>query len=118
MRRRVAQQLSNRLAREVAAYLDRRRREALTAPADLRTPPSSRRAQEWDPQLDLSLALDCALRHLDPPTLDALHALADRRPLAEIARRHGLTHAAVRQRLTRARRRLQPELANFHRVVA
>ncbi len=118
LRRRVAQQLASRMARAVAQHLEQRRREAPTAPADLRTPPAPSGTQGWDPQLDLSVALHRALRQLDPPTRDALYALANHQPLAEIARRHGLTHAAVRQRLTRARRRLQPELASFHRAVA
>lgn len=118
LRRRVAQQLSGRVSRAVADHLEQRRREAPIAPTDLQSAASLDVSKPPDAQLELSVALDRAMGRLDAPTRDALRALANHEPLADVAERHGLTHAAVRQRLTRARRRLQPQLANFHRAVA
>ncbi len=46
----------------------------------------------------------------------ALYALAYHEPLADIADRHGLSPAAVRQRVTRARKRLQPDLTAYRRA--
>jgi hypothetical protein len=118
LRRRVAQQLASRLSKHVARHLDRRRRESPTAPGVLWAAHGRERVQVWETHLDVSLVLDRALEQLDTPTRDAFVALANHEPLAEIADRHGLSHAAVRQRVSRARRRLQPELAPYRRAVA
>ncbi len=117
LRRRVAQQLTSQLSRIVAQHVARRRREAPTAPAALRSAPQLPGSDRWDPHPELSLELDRALHQLDPATRDALYALAYDQPLAEIARRHGLSYAAVRQRVSRARRRLQPDLTTYRRAV-
>lgn len=115
LRRRVAQQLASQLSRIVAQHLARRRRESPTAPTMLRRARHPSCADPWDPHPDLSLELDRALDQLDAATRDALYALAYDEPLAEIAHRHGLSHAAVRQRVTRARKRLQPDFTAYRR---
>ena len=56
------------------------------------------------------------LAALDEPTRESLLALANHEPLVGVAARHGLSYDAVRQRVTRARKRLQPELAVYHRA--
>jgi DNA-directed RNA polymerase specialized sigma24 family protein len=71
-----------------------------------------------DEHTELSAALADMLGRLDDPTRDGLRALAEREPLEAVAAEHGLTHAALRQRVTRARHRLQPQLAPFMRTVA
>ena len=68
-----------------------------------------------DPHPELSDALAEALTDLDPATVDALRASADGAPLYEVAALHDMDAAALRQRLLRARRRLQPDLAAFQR---
>lgn len=83
-----------------------------------RSPGPADAAASWDtnPHPDLTLDLDRALHTLDEPTRDSLLALANREPLAAVAERHGLSYDAVRQRVTRARKRLQPELATYRRA--
>ena len=116
LRRRVARKLTSRLSKIVAAHLQRHRREYPTATASLHARPDAAPGCDWDPHPDLSLDLDRALDSLDAPTRDSLLALANREPLAGVAARHGLSYAAVRQRVSRARRRLQPELAVYRRA--
>lgn len=116
LRRRVAQHLARHLARLVAHHLHRHRRESPTAPTLLEASWPRPAGSAREGPLDLSLALDRALGRLDRPTRDAFYALADDKPLEPVADRHGLSHAAVRQRVVRARRRLQPELATYRRA--
>ncbi len=116
LRRRVAQQLTTRVAKAAARQVARRRREQPTAPLVLPTLTARPPVAVTDGQLELSLTLERLLGRLDPPTRDGIRALADRVSLAEVAARHGMTHAAVRQRVTRARRRLQPALAGYRRT--
>ena len=116
LRRRVARKLTSRLSAVVAQHLQRRRRECPIAPGSLHTHRDAAPGWNWDPHPDLPLELGRALEALDPPTRDSLLALANHEPLAGIAAQHGLSYAAVRQRVSRARRRLQPELAAFHRA--
>lgn len=118
LRRRVARRLINRLSRIVAQHLKRRARESPTDDAILRAHHGSVPGWDSDPNPDLTLHLDRALGRLDPATRESLVALANREPLAEVAARHGLSYAAVRQRVTRARRRLQPELVVYRRAAA
>jgi len=115
LRRRIARKLTNRLGKIVAKHLTRRQRERPTAAAGLHARPDATPGWDWDPHPDLTLQLDRALGSLDTATRESLLALANHEPLAGIAARHGLSPAAVRQRVSRARRRLQPELAAFHR---
>jgi DNA-directed RNA polymerase specialized sigma24 family protein len=116
LRRRVARKLINRLSRVVIQHLNRRGRECPADAASLHAHQSVVPGWDFDPHPDLSLHLDQALQSLDAPTRESLLALANREPLAEVAARHGLSYAAVRQRVTRARQRLQPELAVYHRT--
>ena len=116
LRRRVARTLTSRLSRVVAQDLDRRQRECPVASASLHGRQDAARGWERDPHPDLTLKLDRVLDSLDAPTRDSLIALANRDPLVQVAERHGLSYAAVRQRVSRARKRLQPELADYHRA--
>ncbi len=68
------------------------------------------------PVPELRAALVAALDQVDVATREALLALADDGSpgrIAEIAGRHQITPAALRQRLHRARGRLQPQLAHW-----
>lgn len=118
LRRRVARRLINRLSRIVAQHLTRRARECPTDNAILHAHHATVPSWDFDPHPDLTLQLDLALETLDVPTRESLVALANREPLAEVAARHGLSYAAVRQRVTRARRRLQPDFASYRRAAA
>ena len=115
LRRRVARTLTSRLSRVVAQHVDRRRREHPVATATLQARQAATPGWNWDPHPDLSLDLDRALDTLDQPTRDSLLALARHEPLSTVAERHDLSYDAVRQRVSRARRRLQPELAAYRR---
>lgn len=117
-RRRIARVLQHRMVREVARHLRRRDREHVTAPVRLRALQPDVPALLDNPHPELTLALARALRPLDDTTRDGLWALADHEPLAEVAARHAITHAALRPRITRARRQLQSELAIYHREPA
>lgn len=114
-RRRIARILQHRMVREVARHLRRREREHLTAPVRLNTLQPAVPALLDSPHPELTLALARALHPLDGITRDGLWALANHEPLAEVAARHAITHAALRQRVTRARQQLQSELATYHR---
>lgn len=114
-RRRIALILQHRMVREVARHLRRRDRERLTMPVALRALQPGCPAPIVDPHPELSLALARSLRPLDGATRDGLWALANQEPLDEVAARHGLSHAALRQRVTRARRQLRSELGGYRR---
>ncbi len=117
LRSTVAQRLSARMSVQVRRHIDRQNREELTDPTRLyiHLPPDP---DNRDVHTELSAALADMLGRLDGPTRDGLRALADRQPLETVAAEHGLSHAALRQRVTRARHRLQPQLAPFMRTVA
>lgn len=117
LRRHVAQRLTSRLSLEVSLYLGRRDRERAAEQDDLAASAHAM-IEEWDPPLDLSIDLGRLLDGLDEATREGLWALAYGRPLTEVAERHGLSHAALRQRVTRARLRLQPQLAHYRREAA
>jgi hypothetical protein len=63
----------------------------------------------------LTDVVDRALGRLDAATSAGLRAVAMRRPLSAVAADHDLTHAALKQRVARARRQLRPQLAAFAR---
>jgi hypothetical protein len=117
LRSTVAQRLSARMSAQIRRHIDRHDREELTDPTYLHIhlPPAP---DGQDEHTELSAALADMLGRLDDPTRDGLRALAEREPLEAVAAEHGLTHAALRQRVTRARHRLQPQLAPFMRTVA
>jgi DNA-directed RNA polymerase specialized sigma24 family protein len=86
---------------------------------DVRIPADRKEAAHghgWDDHPNLSDELHRALAEFDRVTRDALFALADHEPLYDVARRHGMSYPAVRQRVSRARRALRPELAGYRRV--
>ena len=116
LRRRVARKLTSRVSRVVAQHVSRRRRECPVATANLQAQQHAAATWDWNPHPDLTLDLDRALQALDEPTRDSLLALANREPLVAVAERHGLSYDAVRQRVTRARKRLQPEFAGYRRA--
>lgn len=116
LRRRVARTLTNRLSQVVAQHLRRRQRECPVATASLHGRQDAAPGWEGDPHPDLTLDLGRLLDSLDAATRHCLIAGANRDPLIQVAKRHGLSYAAVRQRVTRARKRLQPELAAYRRA--
>ena len=116
LRRRVARRLTTGVSKVVAQHLSRRRWESPIATATLHARQDPAPGWDWDPHPELSLHLDRALHSLDAPTRESLLALANHEPLVGVAQRHGLSYAAVRQRVTRARKRLQPELAAYRRA--
>jgi len=117
LRRRVMQHCCRHMARTVARHLARQRREIPTDPAALRVTKSAPDTQWADPHVDLGLVLDRVLAALDPPTRDGFLALANQQPLELVAARHGLNNNALRGRMTRARKRLRPQLAGYIRTV-
>lgn len=108
LRRSISLRLSSRMTRICQAHLRRRNRERLVGDRHVHLA-----AYDPTPTPDLTADLVRLLDELDAPTREALLALSDHAPLAEVATRHQLTHAALRQRVVRARRRLQPELAGY-----
>lgn len=116
VRRRVAQRLTLRVSNAAAVHVARRHRERPTAPVTLARACGSVDDPDHTEHLDLRIALDGVLRELDSPTRDAFCALADGWALAGVAQRHGLSHGAIRQRVSRARTHLQAELAGFVRA--
>lgn len=120
LRRRVVRRVTRALAANVARHLERRKHERLIPASRLPTiPADSVPDPVVDPHLlDLSVELDRVLARFDAATRDGLVALAEHEPLTRVAERHGLSHAAIRQRVTRARRQLAPELAGYRRVAA
>jgi len=117
LRRRVVQHSCRFVSRRVDQYLARRAHEIATDPADLAHTGWTPVQGSPDPHLDLSIALDEALARLDAPTRDAFLALANHRPLDDVVDRYHLTYDTVRNRVKRARVRLQPQLAGYVRAV-
>lgn len=118
LRRRIARQLVHRIGGIVADHLGRSQREEPVEPIQLSTHHAA--VQAPSETTDDRLAEDLArlLSELDVASRDALLALAEHVPLYEIADRHELTYAAIRQRVTRARKQLRSELAAYRRVPA
>ena len=118
LRRQVSKRLTCRMSAAMVMYLRRRRTEVGDphgrALADAAIGPFD----AWPVPADLTLELERLLRGLDRPSLEGLWALADEEPLADIAQRYGLSYGALRQRVTRARQRLQADLAQYRRVAA
>ena len=112
LRRQVAQQITHRMRRLVERELVRRQLERAVDPARL---PRVEVADDVEPHPELTDALELMLSQLDRPTSAGLRATACRLPLAQVAADHGLTKAALKQRMARARRQLRPQLAGFAR---
>lgn len=114
MRRRVALRLMSRMSDAVGRHVRRRTIERATDPliVSATDPPPV----QTDTHLELSIALDRVLGRLEPATRDAFRALADERSLEEVARRHDVPTSTLRQRVVRARPRLQEQLAGYQRT--
>ena len=115
LRRRVARQLTHRVSNVVARHLHRRRHERPVGPSLLHVRQEVADGRGWDDHPHLSDDLHRALAEFDAITRDALLAMANHEPLYEVADRHGLSYLAIRQRVSRARKTLRPELAAYHR---
>lgn len=109
LRRSVSLRLSSRMTRITQAHLRQRRNERPLGDDHV----VHLAASDPEPQPDLAADLARLLAQLDAATREALIALSDHAPIAEVATRHQLTHAALRQRVVRARRKLQPALAGY-----
>ena len=118
LRSTVTQRLAKQMDHRVRAYLRCHQHERLLEPRllHLHAPPVP--AVDADEHPELSAVLATLLGRLDAATRDGLIALADRESLQLVATAHALTNAALRQRITRARHRLQPQLAAYRRTVA
>ncbi len=113
LRRRVAQQICHGMTPLVRDELARRRSEQATDPARLAwlEQPSS----AGDPHPELTVALRRSLAALELPVRAGFEAAAARTPIGQVAGAHQLSPAALRQRMSRARNQLRPELAGFLR---
>lgn len=109
LRRSVSLRLSSRMTRITQAHLRQRRNERPLVDDHV----VHLGAYDPEPVPDLTADLTRLLGQLDAATREALIALSDHAPIAEVATRHQLTHAALRQRVVRARRQLQPALAGY-----
>jgi hypothetical protein len=118
LRSQIAQRLASRMSAQVRHHLTRRNHEQVTDPAVLHLHAPAASAPSSDEPTELAAALADLLGRLDAPTREGLCALADRRSLETVAAQHELSHAALRQRVTRARHQLQPALATFLRTAA
>ena len=118
LRRAVALGLSSRIGRHTKRQRTRSAAERPTDPTrfPIRIHPAGHAGH--DPHPELSAALADLLGALDVPTRAGLRALADEQTLEPVADAHHVSHSALRQRVTRARHQLQPELATFVRTVA
>ena len=120
LRRHIAMRIRGDLSAQVRRHLVRRRAERATDPVvvlpRLRADTPVRPPADAGDELATELAR--ALRRYDRPTYEGLLALSDGTPLSAVADRWGLSHASLRQRVTRARAELQPELAHYRRGVA
>jgi hypothetical protein len=111
LRRSISLRLSSRMTRITQAHLRQRRRERPLVEDHVIHLAASN--PDPEPQPDLAADLIRLLGELDAATREALIAISDHTPITEVANRHHLTHAALRQRVVRARRQLQPALAGY-----
>lgn len=118
LRRTVALRLSSLMWRHTRRQRTRSAAEQPTDPTrfPIRIHPAGHAGH--DPHPELSAALADLLGRLDVPTRAGLRALADEQTLEPVADAHQVSPSALRQRVTRARHQLQPELATFVRTVA
>lgn len=117
LRRRVVQHTCRQVSRTVERHLARRDREVATDPVLLGDSGRDIEVEFEDEDLDLAIAIDEALTDLSPATRDAFLALASDEPLSTVADWHHLPTGAIRNRVWRARSKLQPQLAGFVREV-
>ena len=115
LRRQVTLHLRGRMARLTRTHLARRGLERPIDPARLYGSGMDRVEPLRDPHPDLTIALERAVARFEPSTRDGLRAVATHEPLAAVAAAHQLSEPALRQRISRARRQMQPELTAFRR---
>lgn len=111
LRLHIRRKLTGLVVRESKRHLQRSNVERCIDPRDLGRSAGSSELEE--PHLDLSEALERALAGIEPVTREALREYAEGHRLVEIAERYGLSHDALRQRVSRAYRKLRIELAEF-----
>jgi len=116
-RRRVALHLCSRMSRAVQRYLDRTRHAQLVDPVQLSWRSDAHTPVDSDPHLDLTIAVDEALAELEPSVRAGICAVTAFEPLSEVAAAHDISETLLRQRISRARRQLRPQLAAFSRSV-
>ena len=114
-RRRVALHLCSRMSRAVKRYLDRTSHAQLVDPIQLTWQSGVHSPIDGDPHPDLTIAVDEALAELEPSVRAGLRAVSTLEPLGEVAAEHAISEALLRQRISRARRQLRPQLAAFSR---
>jgi hypothetical protein len=111
LRRQVNQQLCHGMAPLVRRELVRRKAEQATDPVRLVRLEDG--GQVGDPHPELTATLATVMARLHPSVRDGFQASAARAPISEVACEHQVSVTALRQRMSRARLWLRPELAAF-----
>jgi DNA-directed RNA polymerase specialized sigma24 family protein len=114
-RRRVALHLCSRMSRAVQRHMVHAKHVQPVDPVQLEWRAESFIDPHRDPHPDLTIALDQALAELEPSVADGLRAVSSLVPLGEVADAHAIDEVLLRQRMSRARRQLRPQLAEFSR---
>jgi DNA-directed RNA polymerase specialized sigma24 family protein len=116
LRRRVSGRLARDVYRATRRHLAQQKHEPATDPSLVIREGNTRNGQEWIPHLEASADLELALSRMPAATRDGLLVAVTGECLADVARAHGLSYAALRQRVSRARRELRDQLARYHRA--
>lgn len=114
-RRRVALHLCSRMSRAVQWHVVHAKHVQPVDPVQLEWRTQSFFDPHADPHPDLTIALDQALADLEPAVADGLRAVSSLEPLGKVAEAHAIDVALLRQRMSRARRQLRPQLVEFTR---
>ena len=114
-RRRVALHLCSRMSRAMQRHVVHAKHVRPVDHVQLERHAQSFTDPHGDPHPDLTIALDQALAELEPTIAAALRAASSRVPLGEVADAHAISEVHLRQRMSRARRQLRPQLAQFSR---
>jgi hypothetical protein len=114
-RRRVALHLCSRMSRAVQSHVVHTKHIKPVDPVQLEWRTQSHVDPRADPHPDLTIALEQALANLEPAIADGLRAASSLEPLGEVADAHAIDEVLLRQRMSRARRQLRPQLAQFSR---
>jgi len=118
LRSRMTQRLHRLMSRHIRVQLRHAAHEAPTAPSVLLVQEQAFELIDADPHLDLSAAIATALGRLDDATRDGLQARVEERTVSSVAQYHDVSYETLRKRVYRARQRLRPELAAYHRTAA
>lgn len=113
LRRRVSQQITHGLRREMCRALARWQAEQLVEPQRLVR--HERPTPAGDPHPELSAALEESLAALEPVVRAGLEAVANSGRVTAVACTHQVSSAALRQKMSRARLQLRPQLAGYLR---